>query len=132
MKPLVSCVLVFGLLYLLGYQMHYYYLSHIGFTTSFSLHKVYVFHALFSFLICVFFLFLSKRERFKDQLGFLYLGTFVFKLMTFAVIFSRVLFSTLKFTFEDKLSLLFPLVIFLSLEAYFITKILAKINTSNK
>ena len=129
---MLTYIFVFGLLFLIGYHVHEYLLKEQAGLMSFSLKEVYIFHAIFSFLICTILFLISKRDKQKDQLGFLYLGTFVFKLVVFAVIFAELFFGDLQLSRTDKVSLLIPVFVFLVPEAYFIVKILANLNTDKK
>jgi hypothetical protein len=131
-KTLLTYIFVFGLLFTIGYHVHEYLLKEQVDFMPFSLKAIYIFHAIFSFLICTFLLLISKKDKLKDQLGFLYLGTFVFKLVVFAMIFSALFFGDLQLTLKHKVSLLIPVFIFLVPEAYFIVKILSKLNTDKK
>ena len=117
-------VFIFGLLFLIGYHVHDYLLEEDIIEVPFSLKNVYIFHAVFSFLICSSLFLLSKIEKFKDQIGFIYLGTFVFKLLVFGIIFSQLFSENLQLSLSHKVSLLIPVFVFLAVEAYFIVKLL--------
>lgn len=112
-------------IFLAAYYQHSYVLWIQEINTPFSLLNVYLFQAIASLLLIVFFEGLaSLTTRFKDQLGFLYLGSIVVKMLFFCIIFRRVLFSTVVLTKADSLSLLIPIFIFLFYEVYFMIKIL--------
>ena len=93
---------------------------------SFSLKKVYLFHTVFSLLICVNFKLLSTVNKIYDQLGFIYLGTILLKLILFCLIFYKSIFTEEELTSTARISLFIPMIIFLSTEAVFVTKILNK------
>lgn len=98
----------------------------------FSISGVYVFHTFFSFLLCSVLLALGKYEKWQSQLGFLYLGALILKVVLFSAIFSASLFGQEVLTQTEKLSLLIPVFIFLVPEVYFIAQILSKMDTINK
>lgn len=98
----------------------------------FSLNGVYIFHTFFSFLLCSLLLALGKYEKWQSQLGFLYLGALICKVMLFSAIFSASLFGPEVLTQTEKLSLLIPVFIFLVPEVYFIARILKEIDVRNK
>ncbi|WP_452225503.1 DUF6168 family protein [Lacinutrix chionoecetis] len=93
---------------------------------SFSLFHIYIFHFFASLIICSVFLLLSKSEKWISQLGFLYLFALITKILFFAAAFKEHLFKTESFTKTESLNLLIPLFLFLTLEVYFIAKILNK------
>jgi hypothetical protein len=74
---------------------------------------------------------LSNTAKWKDQLGFIYIGALVFKLVFFSVLFSSFLFGDEPFTNTERVSMLLPVVIFLLPEVYFISKILMKLDSIN-
>ncbi|QLG45209.1 DUF6168 family protein [Costertonia aggregata] len=131
-KTLLTYVLVFGLLFLGGFYLHAHYLFNKETVTFFSLQKVYVFHSICSFVICTFLLLVSKSGNFKHQLGFFYLGAFVFKFVAFGIAFSPSLFGEIHLSQIEKISLLVPVLIFLIPEVYFVVKILGKLNLDTK
>jgi hypothetical protein len=122
-------LLFFGLLLGLSISVHLYLLGEKINDVSFSLVYVYLFHAIFSFLLCSIFLVLGTSEKWQAQLGFLYLGALIFKVLLFSVIFSSTLFGEEVLTLTEKISLLIPVFIFLVPEVYFISKILMKIDS---
>tara|TARA_R110000868_G_scaffold243187_1_gene499129 strand:+ start:951 stop:1262 length:312 start_codon:yes stop_codon:yes gene_type:complete len=102
-------------------------LDHFQKSISFPLKAVYLFHAIFSTVICVLFLFLAKTKKFKDQLGFIYLGTLFLKIIFFAIIFHNLIFNNLVLSTLERVSLLIPVVLFLSFEVLFVSKILKRL-----
>lgn len=121
-------LLVFGLLWALGVTGHEYIRTNNNLSIGYSLFQVYLFHATFSFLLCSVFQILSQGKKWQSQLGFLYLGTLIVKLLLFSAIFSATLFSEELLSYSEKLSLLIPVFIFLLPEVYFVYKILMKID----
>lgn len=118
----VFIVLLFG-----GQWIHIFVLNKYNQSISFPTGDVYTFHAIFSMLICVLFLFLSKTAKFKDQLGFIYLSTLLLKLIFFAIIFRDLIFHEQVLTTFDRISLLIPVVLFLSFEVLFVSKIFKRL-----
>ncbi|MEM6685821.1 MAG: DUF6168 family protein [Bacteroidota bacterium] len=123
--------LAFGLLFFLGDFAHAYVLENQGISLDFSLRNMYAFHAFFSLQLCVVFALLSNNEKLRPQLGFIYLGSFVLKIILFCILFYNPLFTVEKLSNAQRISLAIPMVTFLILEVYFIIKILNK-NHSTK
>lgn len=90
----------------------------------FEMGAVYLFLTIATSLIYVGLAMLSKMEKFKDQIGFFYLGSIFLKVVLFAAIFQDSVMSINEMTNSEALSLLFPIFVFLFLEVYFIAKIL--------
>ncbi len=104
-----------------------YYLQTFVFSNSrFGLENVYLFHVIASTVVYVALELLSKTQKFKNQIGFLYLGTIFFKVVLFVGIFNGTVMSVKSMTDKEIFSLLLPVFIFLFLEVYFISKILNK------
>jgi len=116
----------FGLLFFLGNYIHNYVIENHGFALGFSIQKMYAFHAFFSLQLCIVFALLSNNEKLRPQLGFIYLASFVLKIIVFCILFYSVLFTGEKLTNPQRISLAIPMLIFLILEVYFIIKILNK------
>lgn len=109
----------------IGYSVHYSILNIAIIEHPFSLWNIYLFQAVATFLLCASFKVISeKSEKYKDQLGFLYLAAMVAKVGIFSLLFSDILFSTLVLSRMDSLSLLIPIFLFLFLEVVIIVKIL--------
>jgi len=87
---------------------------------------VYLFHLGFSMLICINFKLLSSVNKIADQLGFIYLGTLLLKLVLFSIIFYQSIFTEEELSKISRISLLIPALIFLLTEAIFVAKILNK------
>jgi len=84
----------------------------------------YVFLAVFSFFVVLTFTFLSKKEKLKSQLGFIYLGVLAFKLILFAFIFKEGLFQESIGTSFQKAHFLPPVFWGLICEVFVLKKIL--------
>ena len=119
---------IFFLLFLIGFSLHELYLDSQQITLPFSLQKVYLFHLVFSLVICTKFLVFSIVSKVFEQLGFIYLGTILLKLILFSLVFNKTIFSEEGLPFSARLSLFIPMLVFLLTEAVFVTKILKKNN----
>lgn len=125
-KALFTYSIVFVALFLIGFYLHQYVLTSKDIKLPFSLEKIYLFHAVFSGLICINLRLVSTVDKLYPQLGFLYLATFIIKLILFGVFFYNPIFTIEKLTFTEKISLLIPLFLFLLTEVIFVVKILNK------
>ncbi|MFS4466292.1 DUF6168 family protein [Maribacter sp. 2210JD10-5] len=90
------------------------------------LFKAYLFHFAFSLLLVVAFKLLENMPKLFEQLGFIYLGALVFKIVVFAMMLYPQLFGDQLLPYPERASLLIPVFIFLMLEVFFIVKILRK------
>jgi len=123
-KDIFRYIVVFVILFLIGFYGHQFLLKYLALKIIFSLEKVYLFHAFFSALICVHLRVFSTVDKLFPQLGFIYLSALVLKLILFVVFFYNPLFTVDSFGLVEKGSLFFPLFIFLLTEAVFVLKIL--------
>jgi hypothetical protein len=123
-KDIFRYIVVFVLLFLIGFYGHQFLLKYLELNIIFSLEKVYLFHVFFSALICVNLRVFSTVDKLFPQLGFIYLSTLVLKLILFVVFFYNPLFTVDSFSLVEKGSLFFPLFIFLLTEAIFVLNIL--------
>lgn len=123
-KQLLLYGFVFFVLYKTAFTFHENYLVKQGVILPFSLKKVYLFHMVFSLLICVNFKLFSIVNKIFEQLGYLYLVSLVLKIILFVVVFYNVLFSEVDFTFSSRISLFIPMLVFLLTEAFFVARIL--------
>tara|TARA_R110002049_G_scaffold112989_1_gene262981 strand:- start:5410 stop:5799 length:390 start_codon:yes stop_codon:yes gene_type:complete len=123
-KRIASILLVFVVLYFVGFYLHQNILANLDENVSFSLQKLYLFHAGFSILICVNFQLLSNVNKISEQLGFIYLGALLFKILLFSATFYTAIISEENLTTISKISLLIPTFIFLLTEVVFVSKIL--------
>lgn len=125
-RRLVIVMFVFLLLFIVGYYTHNYSLSNMQVQLPFPLKDVYVFHFLFSSLLCFNFVLLSKIKPIVPQIGFIYLFAVTLKLLLFAYVFKYMLFEGEPLSVAAKISLLLPMVFFLVPEAIFVNKIISK------
>ena len=132
LKTILGYVVSFGLMLLLGFSAHQTILNTLGKTLDFSLLNIYLFHAVFSFAICALLLALSKLPQFRSQLGFIYLGGLLLKLLVFAGLFQGIVLRESPMSNASSISLLIPIALFLSLEVYFIAKLLRRIDPGYK
>ena len=117
---------IFFTLFFVSFSLHNNFLEENQVLLSFSLKKVYLFHLGFSMLICINFKLLSSVNKIADQLGFIYLGTFLLKLVLFSIIFYQSIFTEEELSKISRISLLIHALIFLLTEAIFVAKILNK------
>lgn len=112
--------------YIIGFYLHNAYLEGASINLPISLEKVYQFHFLFSTLLIIHFELLSKLERFRPQLGLIYLVSVVLKIVIFALVFKSVVIDQETIKLNTKFAMLFPALIFLIFEVVFIAKILLR------
>lgn len=124
LKRITIYTVIFGLLLFLGSTLHANVLATKNIHLDFSLFNVYVFHAVFSFMVCVIFSFMALKDKWFHQLGFIYLVVLVVKIAVFFGVFYRSIFSLAHISKTDSMSLLIPMGIFLIAEVYFIARIL--------
>lgn len=117
---------IFFTLFFISFSLHNYFLEENQVFLPFSLKKVYLFHLGFSMLICINFKLLSSVNKIADQLGFIYLGTLLLKIVLFSIIFYQSIFTEEELSKISRISLLIPALIFLLTEAIFVAKILNK------
>ena len=120
----IAFILFSGILYI----VHTVGLSHIADQSPISLKNIYIFNTGFSILLCIAFILLSENQKFSDQLGFLYLGSVVLKIIGFCLVFYKPIFKTDSYTNIESVNLLIPIMLFLFLEVFFISKILKNIH----
>ncbi|MCL7762179.1 DUF6168 family protein [Polaribacter sp. Z014] len=125
-KTLLVFSIVFFTLFLLSFSLHSYFIENHHIILPYSLKKIYIFHLVFSLLICSNFLIFSTVDKVFEQLGFIYLGTILLKLTLFSAIFYKSIFTEAGLSFYARLSLFIPMIIFLLTEALFVAKILKK------
>ena len=93
-----------------------------------ALKNHYVFHLTFSIAVCALFMGLSQHKKWKDQLGFIYLGTFFLKLVIFAVVFKGLIQPSKTLENIEVSLVLIPLFLGLTLEVFVISQLLNKTN----
>lgn len=111
--------------FIIAYYVHMYILKMSEVNMPFDLLSIYLFQAIASLLIIITFeMIASLNTQFKDQLGFLYLGSIAVKILFFGIFFRDLLFSSIDLSKIDSLSLLIPMFIFIFFEVVIIVKIL--------
>ena len=123
-KTLLTYLIVFFTLFFSTYYLHNYFIDTDSFVLRFNLKPIYLFFAGFSLIICIVFQFLRLVKKAKDQLGFIYLGTLVLKMLFFVIVFKKNVLDLPNLTKLESINMLIPLFIFLFTEVYFIAKIL--------
>ncbi|MFX0555999.1 DUF6168 family protein [Maribacter sp. CXY002] len=124
LKKVLLYMVVFTLVGATSYFLQDLLLSETESSFNPILKKAYWFHYVFSIVLVIFFQFASKSDRFFEQLGFIYLGVLVFKIMVFAALFYPQLLGEKLMPQFYRASLLLPVFIFLFLEVFFISKIM--------
>jgi hypothetical protein len=125
-RRIIIQIIVFVALYFSGFNTHEYVNNEQNISLIFSLQNVYLFHAVFSLLVCIVFDALSSNEKFFQQLGFIYLGVLILKIVVFSIVFYNPVLSVENLSKTDSAALLIPIAIFLITEVYFVAKILNK------
>lgn len=130
-KSLLRYTGLFALFFVLVFFVHSSTLSRTDIILPFSLRLVYLFHGVFSIGLILLFYSLEHTDRFKGQLGFMYLISVVLKAALFFVVFHGAVFNDQAFTRIEAASLLIPLLAGLSFEVFILSKLL-KIEASIK
>lgn len=117
---------VFFCLFLISFSIHEYLIEAQEVILPFSLKKVYLFHLGFSLIICINFIAISTVDKIFEQLGYIYLGTILLKLILFIAFFYKSIFAEERLPFIARISLFIPMIVFLLTEAIFVAKILRK------
>lgn len=125
-KTISIYIFVFFSLFLISLHLHESMMEKQVVILPYSLRKVYLFHLAFSLLICVNFKLFSSVDKIFEQLGFIYLGALLLKIVLFCAIFYKPIFAAENLTQTARLSLFFPLIIFLLTEVIFVAKVLVK------
>ncbi|WP_369798294.1 DUF6168 family protein [Cellulophaga sp. Hel_I_12] len=126
-KAILIYSIVFTCLFFGGQYLQHFYFASSNVALSQAIENVYLFHFFFSLVICIIFLVLSNISKFKDQLGFIYLANLLLKIFFFVILFQNLIFTEMIMTKLERISLLIPVVLFLSFEVFFISRILRKV-----
>lgn len=118
----LGILLTFITLYFVLQNIHGYLLEKNAISLPYSLEKVYLFNTGFSILVCVNVLLLSTVNKFKEQLGFVYLIALFAKIILFSATFYKSIVKVDEMQMVAKISILVPLLIFLLTEIIFIAK----------
>lgn len=125
-KKIIIVLFVFLSIGYFGYLGHLMLLNNIEVTLPFSLKKLYLFHAGFSTLVGINIILISKIKKVLEQIGFIYLGSLLIKIMLFIAAFYPTITSEEKSSLIIKLSILIPTFLFLLIELLFVVKLLKK------
>ncbi|WP_299015217.1 DUF6168 family protein [uncultured Polaribacter sp.] len=125
-KRVLIIAVVFLMLGVLGYHLHHYILTKLAINPTFSLSKLYIFNTGFSLLVCSNFVLLSNVNKIAEQLGFIYLGALLLKIVLFVATFYVTVIKQNIVPLADKISMLITLFIFLSTELFFVIKLINK------
>ncbi len=125
-KRIIIVLLVFLGLYFVGLYSHQYIISNYQEKLPFSLEKLYLFHCGFSILVCINLLLLQNVNKISEQLGFIYLGALLLKILLFSLAFYSSVIKGNHLSTLAKTSLLIPTFVFLLTEVFIISKIINK------
>ena len=125
-RSIIAYAAIFFCIFIISFSLHDYLLEERQIILPFSLKKVYLFHLGFSLIICTNFVAISRVEKIFDQLGYIYLGTILLKLIIFIATFYKSIITGETLPFITRISLLIPMIIFLFIEAIIVAKILKK------
>ncbi|WP_298762980.1 DUF6168 family protein [uncultured Polaribacter sp.] len=123
-KKIFVIVSVFLVLGFLGYQVHSYIFTQIHKEPAFSLLKLYKFNTGFSLLVCINIVLLSNVNKIAEQLGFIYLGALLLKILLFVATFYVSIIKKDILQTVDKISMLITVFVFLSTELFFVIKLI--------
>ena len=125
-RSIIAYAAIFFCIFIISFSHHEYLIEERQIILPFSLKKVYLFHLGFSLIICTNFVAISRVEKIFDQLGYIYLGTILLKLIIFIATFYKSIITGETLPFITRISLLIPMIIFLFIEAIIVAKILKK------
>lgn len=95
------------------------------------LKQTYLFHFIFSLILIIVFEILSLIKGLNNSLGFIYLASIFVKIGCYVLVFATKMFGEIQITKIETLSLLLPFFLATSLEVFFISRILLKIEAFN-
>lgn len=123
-KSIISILSTFIVAYLVGLYAHQEILETQEIILPFSIEKLYLFLAGFSILICINLQLLTKAPKLSEQLGLIYLGTLMLKIILFSAVFYPSIIKQESLIISTQISLLTPIFLFLIIEVFFVAKIL--------
>ncbi|WP_353959561.1 DUF6168 family protein [Aequorivita aurantiaca] len=124
-KKVLHYTLLSLLVLIVGYSFHFFILNYFEVIHPFQIWKIYIFQFFATLILCISFEIIARTsEKYREQLGFLYLGAMVLKIAVFCLFFSDILFSSHELSKVDSFSLLVPIFLFLFLEVIIIVRIL--------
>jgi hypothetical protein len=125
-SKIILYLFTFTALFFIGFQTHTFFIEKAGLELPYNLHKIYLFHAGFSALVCVNLSIFSNVDKVFEQLGFVYLATLFFKIILYCIVFYKSIFTEDNLTRVEAISQLIPMFLFLLTEVIFVAKILNK------
>lgn len=125
-KTLAIYLVSFLALFFIIYLSQEFFYKQTEISIRFKLWHVNAFFAVISLLICVNIQLLLQIDSLKTKLGFVYLPTIFVKGIFFYLAFKNSILSIELLSFSERLSILIPFLIFLTLEAYFVFKMITK------
>ena len=123
-RALLRYLVIFGFGWFIIFILQMFLITRLQLIIPYNARSVSLFFAISSFLICLGFHLASQSEKFKTQLGFLYLPTLFVKAILFFAFFNKNILNAESIDFTEGLPIFIPLVAFLFLEVYFIAKTL--------
>jgi len=123
-RRIITLPLIFLFLFFVSFYTHVFLLQKTGIKLPFNLKKMYLFHAVFSSVLCLNFVIFSRVDKVFQQISFIYLASIILKILLFCTIFYKPIFAKESLTNLQAISLLIPLFLFLSTEVFFVIKIL--------
>ncbi|WP_157491733.1 DUF6168 family protein [Maribacter thermophilus] len=126
LKKIFLYTTVFTLVGAVSYFLHSLFFQDDGLEIKLLLQKTYLFHFLFSLLLVIGFEILSKQRKIFEQLGFIYIGLLVFKIVLFTAMLFPQLMGDQTLPRIYRAFILIPIFIFLSMEVFFVSKIMQR------
>ena len=74
-RKIITLPLIFLILFFVSFHTHAFLLEKTGIELPFNLQKIYLFHAVFSTVLCVNFVLFSNVDKVFQQISFIYLLT---------------------------------------------------------
>ena len=118
-KRIIGFVLIIAVLFAISFSLHTYFNTEL---LSFSLLWVYLFHAISAILIYSIIEYVASKL--PNQAGYAYLTAMFFKIGAFVIIFQESVFVKEHLSTAERMALVFPLFLFLIVEAAAIAKLL--------
>lgn len=121
-KRILLFFVVICVSFIASYFFHFSVLENKDLQLSFSLQRVYFFYAISAVLIYLIVTVISEKT--PNQAGYGYLALMFVKIGFFLILFKSTVFSEIPIDKPEKISLVIPFLLFLSLETIFIAKLL--------
>ncbi len=125
-KRIIIFLATIVLLFFVGSFLHNIYLGQNDIYPRFSPTAVYGFHAIATFVVYI--MVELALKKIPNETGYLYLASMMIKLGLFVLIFKSSFFSEEPLTSAEKVILVLPLFIFLTIEAIGVAKLLNGFN----